>query len=226
MKGFAEAGDRRLPAAAGGGPLPPMLELPEGDFAGYIFDCDGTLADSMPIHFRAWHHAFTQHGARFRFDWELFYSLAGVGHRDSVELLNERFADTLDPAAVIATQAERLETSFHEVGPIEPVVTIARELAAVHPVSVGSGSSRRHVLAALEAIGMAEFFEHIVSKDDVSRSKPDPETFLRCAELMGVAPDRCLVFEDGALGLEAAQSAGMATVFVDADRFGRRVEIT
>lgn len=201
--------------------LPRMLQLPDGDFAGYIFDCDGTLADSMPIHYRAWRYAFETHGAKFTFDWELFYSMAGVGHLESVEILNLRFNDTLDPKAVIATQAEALEQCFHEVGPIEPVVTLARELARHAPVSVGSGSSRVHVLAALNAIGLEGFFAYIVSKDDVIRSKPDPETFLKCADLMAVAPERCLVFEDGQLGLEAARRAGMATVYIDPVRFGR-----
>jgi len=197
-----------------------MLQLPSGNFAGYIFDCDGTLADSMPIHFRAWRNAFETHRASFDFDWKLFYSLAGIGHRDSVLLLNERFGDRLDPAAVAGTQAATLDTLFAEVGPIEPVVALARSLAKTHPVSVGSGSSRLHVLAALDAIGLGGFFEHIVSKDDVTRSKPDPETFLKCAEQMGVPAEQCLVFEDGELGLEAARRAGMATVFVDPELYG------
>ncbi len=199
-----------------------MLSLPERDFAGYIFDCDGTLADSMPIHYRAWRHAFRVHGATFDFDWQLFYSLAGVGHQDSVRTLNARFGCQLDPEAVRSTQAEVLEAWFGEVGPIEPVVALARELAGRGaPVSVGSGSSRHHVEKALAAIGLGGFFPVIVSKDDVTQSKPHPETFLRCAELMGVAPQDCLVFEDGQLGIEAAERAGMPWVFVDPAVYGR-----
>lgn len=197
-----------------------MLQLPNRNFAGYIFDCDGTLADSMPVHYRAWRRAFEAHGASFTFDWKLFYSLAGIGHADSIRMLNERFGDRLDPDGVMASQAEFLETTFDQVGPIAPVVALARELARRAPVAVGSGSSRAHVLSALKAIGMAGFFEHIVSKDDVCRSKPDPETFLKCAELMGVPPQDCLVFEDGEPGLVAAERAGMATVYVDPERFG------
>lgn len=193
---------------------PPPLQLPEGDFAGYIFDCDGTLADSMPPHFRAWRYAFEKHKAKFDFTWDLFYSMAGTGLHDSVRLLNERFGDTLDPEEVVHTQSEKLTAEFQHMKPIEPVVSIARELHKLHPVAVASGGGREHVEETLTAAGVRELFDVVVTKDDVTHSKPHPESFLKAAELMGVPPEKCLVFEDSKLGLQAAEAAGMKWVYI------------
>lgn len=200
-------------------PLNPPLTLPVGDFAGYIFDCDGTLADSMPPHYRAWRYAFEKHQAKFDFTWELFYSLAGTGLHDSVRILNERFGDNLDPETLVNTQSEDLEKEFERIEPIEPVVTLARELARIHPVSVASGGGKMHVHETLKAIGLEGFFPVIVTKDDVINSKPAPDTFLKAAELMGVAPEKCLVFEDSKLGLDAAEAAGMQWVYIEPELY-------
>lgn len=197
----------------------PALQLPDGPFSGYIFDCDGTLADSMPPHYRAWLEAFRKHGAKFEFTWELFYSMAGTGLHDSVKILNKRFGDTLDPEAVVNTQSAYLEAAFEHMLPIEPVVMLARELAKTDPVSVASGGGRHHVLSTLRVIGMEDFFKVIVTKDDVVHSKPHPETFLKAAELMGVPAGECLVFEDSKLGLQAAESAGMRWVYIEPDLY-------
>lgn len=193
--------------------LPPVL-LPTGDFAGYIFDCDGTLADSMPPHYRAWRQAFITHGARFDFTWELFYSMAGTGLHDSVVILNQRFGDALDPDLVVATQSDLLEREQQSIRPITPVLELARELARKHPVAVASGGSRKHVYETLEVIGARQIFPVIVTKEDVLRSKPAPDTFLRAAECLGVPPAQCLVFEDSHLGLQAADAAGMRWVYI------------
>lgn len=198
---------------------PPPLLLPEGRFAGYIFDCDGTLADSMPPHFMAWRKAFEEHDANFDFTWELFYTLAGTGLHESVRLLNRRFRDTLDPDAVVRTQSRYLDETFQYMRPIEPVVQLARELAQKHPVAVASGGGREHVMATLKAIGLEHFFRVIVTQEDVARSKPAPDAFLKAAELMGVPPEQCLVFEDSKLGLQAAETAGMRWVYVEPEHY-------
>lgn len=197
----------------------PPVTIPNGDFSGYIFDCDGTLADSMPPHYRAWCHAFEKHNAKFDFTWELFYSMAGAGLHDSVRILNQRFSDTLDPEAVVTTQSAYLEEELHRVEPIEPVITLARELARTHPVSVASGGGRHHVHETLKAVGLEGFFSIIVTKDDVIHGKPAPDTFLKAAELMGVPPEKCLVFEDSKLGLKAAEAAGMQWVYIEPDLY-------
>src|SRR5690606_7488642 len=99
-----------------------MFEEPTEQFAGYIFDCDGTLVDSMPLHYRAWVHAFKSHNAKFDFTWDVFYSYAGAGHYDSVEDLNKRFNDTLDPIAVTKTQFAYVDEHEHTIQPIKPVI--------------------------------------------------------------------------------------------------------
>tara|TARA_B100001248_G_scaffold262713_1_gene261360 strand:+ start:19331 stop:19975 length:645 start_codon:yes stop_codon:yes gene_type:complete len=191
-----------------------MLKLPRGPFEGYIFDCDGTLALSMPIHFRAWQHALKKHEACFEFTWDIFHSLAGLGLHYTVEVLNERFDDILDPDAVLWDQEKFVEEHIHQVKPNEEVVALARKLAAKHPVSVATGNNRKGVHAILEAIGAADIFEIVISQDDVENSKPAPDIFLLAAERMGCAPKRCLVFEDSPSGIQAAQNAGMKYVWV------------
>lgn len=192
------------------------LKIPDGPFEGIIFDCDGTLADSMPIHYQAWSDAFRTHGARFDFTWETFYSLAGKGGIDSVTVLNERHGDSLDPLAVTQTQIERLDEIFHNVQPIPQVAALARAYHAEgKKISVASGGNRRHVHETLLAIGLADIFDVVVTQEDVARSKPAPDIFLLAAQKMGVEPAKCLVFEDSQLGLLGAESAGMQWVYVE-----------
>jgi len=192
------------------------IELPEGDTLAYIFDCDGTLADSMPMHYRAWKHAFEKNGAKFAFTWELFYSLAGAGMHDSVHWLNERYGDQLDADQVVNDQHEMLFCELANVQAIDPVVELARELKLKgYPIAVASGGDRRHVHETLTAVGILELFDAVVTKDDVPRSKPAPDTFLLAAERLGVPPEKCVVFEDGQPGIEAARAAGMRWVFID-----------
>ena len=192
-----------------------MLELPKKTYGGYIFDCDGTLADTMPAHYKAWRTAFIEHGAKFDFTWELFYSYAGTGLRDSVVLLNKQFDDTLDPDAVIATQSELCDGFLNRIGPIQPVVDFVHTVVGKAAISVASGGSREHVHKTLRVISLFDLFPVIVTKDDIVNGKPAPDTFLKAAELMGVAPEECLVFEDSMLGIEAAKRANMDYVYVD-----------
>ena len=190
---------------------------PTRTYAGYIFDCDGTLVDSMPLHFRAWRAAFRQHGASFDFDWALFVSRAGMPLETTVEALNQQFGSTLDPKRVVEVQLATYRTLLAEVTAIEPVVAFARQVAASGAqVSVASGGQRPEVETSLRSIGLLDLFRLIVAGNEVAHGKPDPEILLRCAEGMGVAPEDCLVIEDGELGIEAARRAGMDWVRVEA----------
>ena len=202
--------------------LPPV-PLPTGDFSGYIFDCDGTLADSMPAHFKAWEAAFRANGARFDFTWKDFYGQAGMGMYESVRYFNDLHGDALDPAAVVAAYNEQMLVEHAAVLPIEPVVTLARELGQSHPVAVASGGSRAHVTETLRLIGLEGFFRVVVTKDDVANGKPAPDSFLLAAEKMGVPAQECLVFEDAPLGLKAAKAAGMQAVYIDPMVYSARV---
>ncbi|MEM7697932.1 MAG: HAD family phosphatase [Verrucomicrobiota bacterium] len=192
------------------------LDLPDRDFGGYIFDCDGTLVDSMPLHFRAWTYGFEQAGAPWKWNEDEFYANAGVPDRITVEELNARFGATIDPDVVHDHKARWYAKSLHELKPVEAVVEVARELHEQgKKISVASGSDITLVEPSLEMIGARDWFDIIITPAQVERGKPAPDMFLLAAERMGVEPGECLVFEDGQAGIDAADAAGMASVFVD-----------
>ena len=190
------------------------LDIPAGEFAGYIFDLDGTLVDTMPLHFRAWDAAMRHAGLKAPLDEELFYSLGGVPTRRVAELIAEHYGITIDPDAVF----HHKESLFGEIQAdaklIAPVAEFARQVAATHPVAIASGGPRAIVRRSLELAGLAPLFKVVVSADDVVHGKPSPDMFLLAAKLMGVAPGQCLVFEDAEPGMRAADAAGMKWVRV------------
>ena len=188
------------------------ISFPTRDYAGYIFDCDGTLADSMPLHHEAWRHAFRTHKATFDYDAALFKSLAGVGHADTVRQLNARFGTALDPDAVTRDKEHYYETHLEALLALHEVADWARRLhAAGARMSVASGGPRQGVHRTLQIVGLFELFppQCIVTQDDVKRSKPAPDIFLLAAERMGVPPKDCIVIEDSPLGVQGAKDAGM-----------------
>jgi len=190
------------------------LELPAGDFAGYIFDCDGTLIDTMPLHFRAWDEALRALGSKTPLPLDLFYSYGGVPTRRVAELFVAQFALEAEPARLFALKEERFVAMLQEVRLIEPVVELARRVAKTHPVSVASGGPREVVLRSLRMAGLAELFPIVITPEDVLHGKPAPDMFLLAAERMGVEPARCLVFEDAQPGIDGARAAGMQVVRV------------
>jgi HAD superfamily hydrolase (TIGR01509 family) len=191
------------------------FQLPAGDFGGFIFDCDGTLADSMPLYHRAWRRALAAHGASFDFTWELFMSRAGMSTALTVEGLNLEFGTTLETVSIEACQHAEYLALIEEVEPIAAIVEVARKYFGKLPMSVASGGARPLVERTLELIGVKELFPVVVVAADVPRGKPEPDIFLLAAERMGVPPAACLVFEDGEPGLVAARRAGMQAVLVD-----------
>lgn len=198
-----------------------MLEFDTTRYAAAIFDCDGTLVDTMPLHHAAWRAAFDRYHAPFDFTWELFLRRAGMTLEGTVEGLNTQFQCELPPVPVADAQREEYRRlADGGVEPIEYVVQFAREVARHHPAAVASGSSRASVEHALRGIDMLGCFRTIVAAGDVPEGKPAPDAFLLAASRLSVAPERCLVLEDGELGLEAARRAGM-----DAYRVGRDGEI-
>lgn len=177
-----------------------------------IFDLDGTLADTMPIHYLAWKNAAANFGIDFTV--ELFKQLAGIPLYPTVEKLNQIFAKTIDPKEMGDIKEAEFENNMHLTPEIKIVTDLVREYHGKIPMAVGTGGSRRLSLKTLEIIGLKGYFDILVTSEDVANFKPHPETFLKCAEMMGVAPSDCEVFEDGILGLQAAKAAGMMVVDV------------
>ena len=191
-----------------------VLDIPAGDFDGYIFDHDGTLSLSMHVHYNAWLYAYARNGGNFELTREFAQSFAGVGMHDTVRKMNEIFKVEMDPVQTVRDQEDYYLSHLQDVVPYAPVVEFARIVARTHPVSVASGGVRDTVVRTMDAISILDIFPTIVTQEDVTRSKPAPDMFLLAAERMGVAPGRCLVFEDSRLGIAAAEAAGMASVFV------------
>ena len=189
-----------------------MIQLPDGKFDGYIFDCDGTLADSMPLHYKAWCAALKEYQCEF--PEALFYELGGVTTERIIEILNERHGHSMDP---VQTAKEKEDFFIHmipEIAPIEPVVALVHELYGKVPMAVASGGKREIVVKTLKALGILEKFDAVIAAEDYLRGKPNPDPFLVAAQRLGLAPAQCLVFEDTETGAEAARAAGMQWVLV------------
>ncbi len=187
-----------------------LLELPPGPFAAYLFDCDGTIADSMPLHYRAWTEALAPYGCTF--PEALFYAWGG---RPVADILHDLARDqnlTL-PIAHLTTHKEDL---YLELLPeLKPVPDVLEHILAAHgsvPFAVVSGSTRESVEASLLTLNLAQYFPTLVCAGEYTHPKPHPEPFLRAAELLGVAPAQCLVFEDTDMGIASGIAAGMHTV--------------
>ena len=188
------------------------LVFPKGTFKAYLFDCDGTIADSMPLHHLAWEEALAPYGAHF--PKPLFYAWAGIPVPRTVEMLNEKFGWNAPPLAV--TEA-REAAYFRRLPQIQPVASVKEQIDRQFgkiPFAVVSGSPRASVEKTLSFLGLLDRFPVIVGGDDTPRGKPAPDPFLLAASRLGVLPKDCLVFEDGELGIEAAVAAGMAYVRV------------
>ncbi|MCL6588539.1 MAG: HAD-IA family hydrolase [Firmicutes bacterium] len=174
---------------------------------GLIFDVDGTLVDTMPIHFKVWQELAQRYG--FHYPEELFFKYAGMSTYKIIELINQEQGFQLDPEALAKVKNQAYLKSVSHLGLIQPVFEIVARYHGRLPMALGTGECREVALANIKAAGLDQYFDIIVTSDDVTYNKPDPETFLKCARLMNVAPEACQVFEDGDLGLEAARRAGM-----------------
>ncbi len=188
---------------------------PKKQYEGYIFDCDGTLADTMPLHFQAWCVALRDAGASFDFTWQIFTSRAGMSIEATVEELARQFSCKLDPVVVAENHRKAFQRLAQKVSPVPGVLDFARRVASLAEVSVASGSKRESVLSTLTSIEAADLFSIVVTPELVPNGKPHPDLFLLAAEHMGVSPEKCLVIEDGEFGFEAARRAGMDYVVVE-----------
>jgi HAD superfamily hydrolase (TIGR01509 family) len=182
----------------------------------FIFDLDGTLADTMPAHFGAWSKVARRHGLTFPED--RFYSLGGVPTAKIAALLIAEAGLALDPD-LIAREKEKeyvdaISGGGAAIRPIAAVLAIARQRRSEGPLAIASGSVRRLVDRTLAALGIADWFAAVVTAEDTPRHKPEPDAFLEAARRLVVPPAHCTVYEDTDIGLEAARRAGMQVVDV------------
>lgn len=179
---------------------------------GLIFDIDGTICDTMPVHYIAWRDTAKEYGIDFSIP--LFESVTGMPALETCQLLKEKFNKDFDPEEFTRIKELRYEENIHKVKPVEPVVELIHKYHGKLPMACGTGGYKRLAWMALEKAGVKDCFEHLVSAEDVKKHKPDPETFLIAASLIRIKPTDCQVFEDGKLGLQAAEAAGMITTDV------------
>ncbi len=177
-----------------------------------IFDCDGTLADSMPLHWRAWDAVCKRNGIEF--PEERFYKLGGVPSQKILAMLKQEQGLSFDPAEISRQKEEAYLPLMAEVKLIEPVAAIAREHVGNLPMAVATGGRTKYIRPLLEGLGISDWFQAIVTSDDVKNHKPAPDTFLKAAALLGVPPEDCRAFEDTDLGMEAIRAAHMDAVDV------------
>ena len=199
------------------------LEIPDGPFEAYIFDCDGTLADSMPIHYAAFLKAFELMGVEVELTEEVYYGLAGVPIHEFAAYLNKRYGLQIDSHRLDEVKNKYYRESLDLVQPVPAVVNVLRDAVGKLGIAVASGGTRHCVSRTLEILGITDCVDAMVTAEDVQRGKPAPDIFLKSAELLGVDPKSCLVFEDAGLGIEAAHAAGMQAVHVATHPYAKRV---
>ena len=188
------------------------LKLPEGSFRAYLFDCDGTIADSMPLHFIAWQKVLGKWNCKF--DEERFYAWGGIPTAVIVGMLNEEQGLRM-PVEAVAREKE--EVFFELLPQLKAIPEVLDHIEDQHgriPFAVVSGSTRESVTASLTSLHLLDRFNTLVCSEDYTKAKPDPEAYLVAATRLGVPPAACLVFEDTDMGIQAATAAGMPSVKV------------
>jgi beta-phosphoglucomutase-like phosphatase (HAD superfamily) len=188
-----------------------IIEVSENT-KGLIFDCDGTLVDSMPLHMRAWEYAVTTEGGVW--NYEFFFSKKGMKEEDIVGLYNRQSRIPLNCAVTVEAKHHFFKNHRSEFKPIEPVVNIVLRYKDILPMAVASGGISEIINLELDALGIRKYFKVVLTADNDIKPKPHPDIFLEAAAHLGVKPEFCQVFEDGDLGLEAAKKAGMVATDV------------
>ena len=191
------------------------------DHDALLFDCDGTLADTMPAHYRAWLEVTDRHGLSF--DEDRFYSMGGRPTRDIVATLAREKGIEIDLDHAATLKERSFLAQLEHVEAIDPVIDVVLRSRGRIPMAVVTGGHRHVCLQILEHVGIADCFAAIVASEDTQRHKPDPEPFLTAATLLGARPERCVVWEDSDLGITAARTAGMQWIDVRAFHQPKRV---
>jgi beta-phosphoglucomutase-like phosphatase (HAD superfamily) len=191
-----------------------MITFDPGKYDGFIFDCDGTLADTMPLHYQAWSETLASKlGRPSDFTESKFYHFGGIPAREIVARLNREYGYNLPVEQTAHEKEMRFVELLPGIGPVQEVIDVLNRLGPEAKVAVASGGLTEIVRETLQFLGLAvgpkEKIQFLVGSEQVAHGKPQPDLFLRAAELLGVDPNRCLVFEDAEPGFAAAKAAGM-----------------
>ena len=181
--------------------------------AGLIFDCDGTLADTMPAHYKAWLALL----GRFNipFPEPRFYAMGGMPTAGIIRVLaGEVGVVVTDVDAMVLEKERTFLTYLDAVTRIEPVLVIAAAYRGKLPIAVASGGYRDTITRTLDRLNIRDWFDAMVTAEDTPRHKPEPDVFLEAAKRLRVDAAKCVVFEDTDIGLEAARRAGMLGIDV------------
>lgn len=177
------------------------------DAKALIFDLDGTLSDSLPVHIASWHSVCA--ALNCTFDENILFEMTGAATISFAErIVREQNLD-IDPKEIVRLKQLEFRKNINRIKPHDAVINLMKSAHGKIPMAVGTGASRASALMQMQELGIDQLFDAIVTADDVDRHKPDPDTFLKCAEMMQVDPKYCQVFEDGELGMQAARTAGM-----------------
>ena len=179
---------------------------------GLIFDFDGTLADTMPLHWKAWGRVMEKHGITIT--EERFYSLGGVPARDIIRMLADEQGAEIDHASAVHDKGQFYLDILHEAELIELTMKVVREHHGTLPMAIATGGSRRIVTQVIEKLGIGQYFDALVTNEDIENQKPAPDIFLEAARRIGVAPENCRAYEDTDLGMQAIRAAGMEAIDV------------
>lgn len=196
-----------------------MKNINTESYSALLFDLDGTLADTMPLHNQAWIETLQDYGCPMTN--EILSEYAGIPNAETVEIFNRRFQWRLDPVTIAETKETRAIEKLKAVLPqdlrIESTIEIASQYFGKKPMAVVSGGSRSLVELVLQKLMIRKYFSVLVCAESTTKHKPNPEPFLFAARELNVAPNQCLVFEDGQAGIQSAQSCGMSVILVGPD---------
>ena len=178
------------------------------DAEALIFDLDGTLSDSLPVHIETWHKVCSHYNCKF--DPSIVAELTGMPTiQFAYRIIKDNHLEGVDAEEMVKMKQRTFWESLEHLKAHQPVLDVVYKYHGKIPLAVGTGASRTSAELQLKTLKIYDLFDAIVSADDVTEHKPEPQTFLRCAELVNTSPAKCEVYEDGILGMQAAKKAGM-----------------
>ncbi|MFN8291406.1 MAG: HAD family phosphatase [Chitinophagaceae bacterium] len=183
-------------------------------YKAFLFDLNGTMIDDMHYHVKAWHRIFNELGASISME-EMKSHSYGKNPEVIERVMPGRFTAEEKKVMSIEKEKQYQEEFRPHLALIKGLDTFLQKTSAAGiKMAIGSAAITMNIDFVLDGLNIRHYFDAIVSADDVIKSKPDPETYLKCAAQLNVAPEECLVFEDVPKGTESAMRAGMDCVVI------------